>query len=47
MQTTSGLSYLIHGVISYPDATSCDKDPYYRFIKYLFHILISNKEMMQ
>ena len=25
LKTTSGLSILLHGVISLPDATSCDK----------------------
>ena len=29
LQTTSGLSILLHGVISLPDATSCDKSVYF------------------
>ena len=32
MQTTSGLSILMHGVISLPDATSCDKWFYESFL---------------
>ena len=29
LYTTSGLSIKLHDVISLPDATSCDKNPYF------------------